>query len=420
MVCSGTGARKLRQVPKVSIITLFHNRWDLTWLYVRQWRAAGPDARDVELVFGDCGSADGSEAIAAEAADVAQVSLFKENLGFSKGNNALARKARGDLLVFLNNDVHLPQGWLEELAAVFAQRPSLGVAGNVQFSVRARAIDHAGIFFDASGRPFHFRPPAAALPGPGFFKVPAVTGACMAVRRNLFEELGGFDEGYRNSYEDVDLCMRAREAGADVGLAARSAIWHYVSASPGRYDSEDANAARFAGRWSEQASRLGQIKPPALDAVDRESGAHPVLVAEEALQVFFPSATGYSEADSSLLLYPRNRSAQIEVPLPAKLDASVFPLRLDPSNGRGRFWISGLSLRRGGETKPFWAVEGPGLGDVCEISGTSRVVPGGPELCIESVGNDPQILVRPPAGLLGRAGRLCLGIRLRSETSETR
>ena len=221
-------------MPKISIITLFHNRWGMASQYVRQWRGARGDPGGVELILGDCASSDGSAEVAASAGDIADVTLFRENLGFARGNNALAKRAKGDLLVFLNYDVNLVPGWLEGLVSVFSGRPDLGIAGNVQISVRGRLTDHAGIFFDPAGRPFHFRPPVAVLTKLGFLRVPAATGACMAVRRDLFESLGGFDEGYRNSYEDVDLCMRAHASGAGVGLAGRSVIWHQVGSSPGR------------------------------------------------------------------------------------------------------------------------------------------------------------------------------------------
>jgi GT2 family glycosyltransferase len=409
--------------PEVSVITLFHNRWDLVRLYIRQWRSARPDPGKVELIFGDCASTDGAAAVAATAADIADVALFPKNLGFARGNNVLARKARGRVLVFLNFDVHFTPGWLEELVAVFSSgrspksgRPGLGVAGNVQFSVKARLTDHAGIFFDPAGRPFHFRPPAGALTEMGFFPVPAVTGACLAIRRDLFAKLGGFDEGYRNSYEDVDLCLRARAAGAEIGLAARSAIWHHVSSSPGRYDAEEVNAARFAERWAETARGLSKIQPPALPVPAAGEGIHPALAADETIQVYFPSRDGYSEARCAHYLYPRNVWARIDIPLPTGLDAKAFPLRLDPSRNPGRFSVAEVALRQGCEGPVVWLAGGAALAGICRVSGTCRLLPGGPEMNVESLGEDPQLLLDLPSEILSAADGLVLEIRLLTDS----
>jgi GT2 family glycosyltransferase len=403
MACSRANSSKLQSLPNVSILTLFYNRWDLAHRYVAQWREAGVDPGEVQLLLGDCGSTDGSADVAASAADIADVTLLPGNLGYSGGNNLLAKKARGRLLVFLNYDVHFTPNWLEELVAVFSGRPGLGVAGNVQLSVRARATDHAGIFFDASGHPYHFRPAAALVPALGYFPVPAVTGACMAVRRELFEGLGGFDEGFRNSHEDVDFCLRARARGVEVGLAARSTIWHHVGSSPGRHESEAFNASRFEERWAKDAASLASAQPPELAG---GPGIHPVLAADETLRVYFPSTKGYSEKDTALLIYPRNRWVDVELPLPAALDTSLFPLRLDPTQKSGEFRISGISLRREGESRPFWEIEGERLAGSCPASGTCTVRNTGRELVFESTGNDAQVLVRIPPEVLSGPARI--------------
>jgi GT2 family glycosyltransferase len=402
-------------VPKISVITLFHNRWDLGRRFLDQWRGARLDPGEVELVLGDSGSTDGSAEIASQAADMADVTLFSGNLGFARGNNLLAGRASGELLVFLNYDVCLVPGCLEGLAAVFCDRPNLGVAGNVQLSVRARVTDHAGIYFDPSGHPYHARPPAASLMGLEFLAVPAVTGACMAVRRSLFEKLGGFDEGFRNSYEDIDLCMRARASGKEVGLAAGSTIWHHVSSSPGRFDAEEANAIRFADRWTAEAIALSRILPPVLDG----PGIHPVLAAEDTLQVYIPSDSGYSEENSASTIYARGRWVDVDVPLSAGIDTAIHGLRLDPTRNPGSFRISKLCLRREGEAVPYWESGGAGLAAACRPSGTCGLRPGGSGLEFDSLGDDPQVLIQLPKGCRREAGRLWLTATIWNDCPET-
>jgi hypothetical protein len=240
----------------------------------------------------------------------------------------------------------------------------------------------------------------------------------MAIRRELFESLGGFDEGYRNSYEDVDLCMRARASGAGVGLAARSAIWHHVSSSPGRYNSEETNAVRFAERGEREAIALSAIHPPELPVGAGQGAVHPVLAAYETLQAYFPSALGYSEEDSATLIYSRSRWEEVEVPLSPGFDAKVHPLRLDPAKSRGRFRLSRISLRIEGESRPFWEATGSLLAGACRPSGTCRLQSSGGELCFESDGDDPQLLIRLPADGWGRKERIWFAASLWSDCRE--
>jgi hypothetical protein len=86
-------------------------------------------------------------------------------------------------------------------------------------------------------------------------RVQAVTGAALALPRELFQRLGGFDEGYTNGLEDVDLCLRAQGQGEPVLCQPQSTLIHFTSQTPGRFAAEAANALRFAARWK------GHIRP---------------------------------------------------------------------------------------------------------------------------------------------------------------
>jgi GT2 family glycosyltransferase len=147
---------------------------------------------------------------------------------FSAMNNAAVRTAANDALLFLNDDVvALEPGWLETLLA-HVVRPYIGIAG-AKLVYSSGAIQHAGIAVGCGEGTIHY--------GRGTFRsdlwrwleltrdVSAVTGACMAIRRELFLELGGFDERFPVNYNDVDLCLRARAAGyrviVDPGVVLR-------------------------------------------------------------------------------------------------------------------------------------------------------------------------------------------------------
>jgi GT2 family glycosyltransferase len=151
---------------------------------------------------------------------------------FAQMNNRGAKAASGDYLVFLNDDVEpLSAGWLGEMLAQ-AQRAEIGVVG-ARLLYPSGAVQHAGIalgLMDGTGHPHR------GTLGGGFWRwsetarnVSAVTGACMAMRRAVFEELGGFDPRFPVNYNDVDLCLRARRRGYEVICEASAVLRHYES-----------------------------------------------------------------------------------------------------------------------------------------------------------------------------------------------
>lgn len=177
----------------------------------------------------------------------------EENLGFAKGCNQGARSARGRCLIFLNNDMIALKGWLEPLLTALETNTKVGVVG-AKLIYPDGTIQHAGIVVGnapAPLTPFHIwrgKPrdyPAANQPR----TCQAVTGACFGIRKDLFEELGGFDEGYLNGYEDVDLCFRAREIGFEVLYIPSSELIHFESKTEKRFLHEGANEIRLNAKW---------------------------------------------------------------------------------------------------------------------------------------------------------------------------
>jgi O-antigen biosynthesis protein len=155
---------------------------------------------------------------------------FEGPFNFSRMNNLGARAARGEVLVLLNDDTEpLDAAWLERLVAE-ACRPEIGVVG-ARLLYPSGRIQHAGIamgIMDGAGHPGcgELRPP--------FWRwveltrnVTAVTGACMAFRRSVFDELGGLDPLFPANYNDVDFCLRARRAHYEVVCHADAVLRHY-------------------------------------------------------------------------------------------------------------------------------------------------------------------------------------------------
>jgi GT2 family glycosyltransferase/glycosyltransferase involved in cell wall biosynthesis len=173
------------------------------------------------------------------------------NEGFSRANNLGARQATSKYLLFLNNDTLATEGWLEAMVDIAERDPRVGVVGIKQVFPYTNRIHHTGIIFTADLRPQHIYPHAdASSPHVNREReYQAVTGSCLLVPRDLFEACGGFDEAYRNGYEDIDLCLTVRRRGRTVVCCTSRCIHHYGQISETRTADDDRNAERLAVRW---------------------------------------------------------------------------------------------------------------------------------------------------------------------------
>ena len=244
---------KSEQTRVCSIIISVCNRGELTRDCVTAL-AALDGLPDYELIVVDNGSTDGTaEFLAQLGGDVRSVTNA-ENLGFAKACNQGAALARGKYLVFLNNDTIPRPGWLNALVMEAEGDASVGIVGS-KLLYPDGTIQHAGVVRDCRYLlPYHiyksFAGEHPAVNQRREFQI--VTAACLLIRRALFEEVGKFDEGYRNGLEDADLCLKVRERGYQVVYQPRSVVVHLESQTPGRKTHEAANAARFLDRWGGQ------------------------------------------------------------------------------------------------------------------------------------------------------------------------
>ncbi len=153
-------------------------------------------------------------------------------------NNRAVAATDADILCFLNNDMEvISERWLAELAAL-AARPEIGVAGATLWFPDGR-VQHAGVAFTAYGVPMHLFRGADRATAPFYLRAlrsqPAVTGACLAVRRTVFEAVNGFDETFAIGFNDIDFCLRVRETlGLPTVISPLSELLHKESASRGR------------------------------------------------------------------------------------------------------------------------------------------------------------------------------------------
>jgi len=171
---------------------------------------------------------------------------------WSRFNNAGAASARGEYLLFLNDDIEVKGAlWLHTLLE-HAQSPAVGVVG-AKLLYPDGKIQHAGQYLsDGHGR-HAFRFAEGDSPGPfGLASVSreviAVTGACQLMHRRVFERLGGFEEAHGIVNNDLDFCLRAWQAGLSVIYTPHAALLHHELASRARLD-DAYDEARFSSAW---------------------------------------------------------------------------------------------------------------------------------------------------------------------------
>lgn len=172
----------------------------------------------------------------------------RKNVGYARGCNLGAAVAAGDIVVFLNNDTEPLDGWLAPLVEAFND-PDVGIVGAKLLYPDGR-VQHAGVDIYRDDHDVLTGVHAASSLADVGRPVQAVTGACMAVRSELFDTLGGFCEEFWNGYEDVDLCLAARSGGWTIRYEPRSVVVHHESASgPERWTKVRENIALLQQRW---------------------------------------------------------------------------------------------------------------------------------------------------------------------------
>jgi O-antigen biosynthesis protein len=185
--------------------------------------------------------------------DGVQVLYDARPFNWSELNNAAARVASGDVFIFLNNDIeaHDP-GWIDVLSAQ-AMRGDVGAVG-ARLLYPDRRVQHCGVVIGVGGAADHL---LAGLDEdqPGYLNMAvstrecaAVTGACLATRREVFERLGGFDEALGVDLNDIDYCLRAQRDGLKILYEATAELIHHESPSRG-FAGGARDIRQFIERW---------------------------------------------------------------------------------------------------------------------------------------------------------------------------
>lgn len=199
---------------------------------------------------------------------------------YSSINNYGVQYARGEHILLLNNDTEvISPDWLEEML-MFSQRPDVGAVGAMLY-YPDDTIQHAGIIVGLGGVAAHSHKHFRRGDG-GYANrlalaqnLSAVTGACMMLRREVWDQVGGLDESFVVALNDVDLCLRIRQAGYLVVWTPYAELYHYESKSRGYEDTPDKKARfadekeRFKLRWKQEIARGDPYYNPNL-TLDKE------------------------------------------------------------------------------------------------------------------------------------------------------
>jgi GT2 family glycosyltransferase len=188
-----------------------------------------------ETILVDNGSTDGTGDFVRETFPWVRIVALPENLGFTGGNNAGVREARGRVVALLNNDTVADPGWLRALVAGLDPAAGFALATSLVVYMHDPAIvDSAGDGMLRAGGAFKRHHGGSASAVATSQEVFGVCGAACAMPKAVWEELGGFDERFFFSHEDVDLSYRARLLGYRCRYVADAVVHHHGSRTIGR------------------------------------------------------------------------------------------------------------------------------------------------------------------------------------------
>lgn len=229
--------------PRLSVVIPTHDTRELT---LRCLETLEPEMGRAEIVLVDDGSRDGTMEAVLARYPAMRVVRHDTAEGFTRSANAGLARAGGDVLLLLNSDTEVNGDSLPRLLEAFAASPRLGVAsprlanpdGSPQWS-GGRTPTLLWLLLLASGLPAalagvpgyrHLRPVRSEAGG----RIDWVTGAAMAIRRRTWEEVGPLDTRFRFYAQDLDFCLRAKDAGWQVHLVGESRVTHVGGATIGQ------------------------------------------------------------------------------------------------------------------------------------------------------------------------------------------
>jgi GT2 family glycosyltransferase/glycosyltransferase involved in cell wall biosynthesis len=285
--------------PTISVVILNYNKPYLTYATVKALLRAKTSVT-YEIIVLDNGSTPGNAATLASFNLLISLVRLNENRFFGEGNNIAAEMARGEYILFLNNDVFIEDDTLDRLHCAFKSSSKIGATGPI-FEYPNRVLQEAGAFIAKDGSVYQRGKGAIDFDVSQLAplsEVDYVSAACLMLKRETFLALGGFDLRYDPAYyEDSDLCLRLLDQGLKTVLVRDCRVVHIENATTASAENKDISGSDASGslterhraifltRWQkwladrrpQNLPRLPTFKP--LTLVDHDSGGQqqPVL-----------------------------------------------------------------------------------------------------------------------------------------------
>jgi GT2 family glycosyltransferase len=223
----------LSHLPSVSIVILNWNGKH----YLQQFLPSvlATSYPDFKIIVADNASTDGSVAYLTQNFPQVEILIFEQNLGFAKGYNEALKKITADYYVLLNSDVEVTPGWLAPMVEVLQQHESFAACQPKILAYKQKQMfEYAGAcggWIDGFGYPFsRGRVFDICEEDKGQYndvqEVFWTSGAALLIRRNVFHQVGGFDEFFFAHQEEIDLCWRMQRAGYKSFCCPQSVVYH--------------------------------------------------------------------------------------------------------------------------------------------------------------------------------------------------
>ena len=249
--------------PVVSIVIPVHGKIEFTLGCLKAIQASSPK-KSFEIIVVDDKSEDQTASTLGTLRGI-RVITNEKNLGFIKACNRGAEVAKGEFLVFLNNDTQVLPNWLDELVETFRLVPDAGLVGAKLIYPDGTLQEAGGIVWNDASAWNYGRGDDPRKPEYNYLReVDYCSGACIMVPKELFSRLGGFDEWYAPAYgEDSDLAFRIKKVGRKVLYQPMAEVIHFEGVSSGTDLAQGiksfqvTNGQKFLERWHSALSSHG-------------------------------------------------------------------------------------------------------------------------------------------------------------------
>jgi GT2 family glycosyltransferase len=232
-----------------SIIIPTWNNWDFLHQCIQ---SIIKYTKNYELVIVDNGSEDETVKNLRSLDNLkGQLVINKENKGFAIACNQGARTAKGEILIFLNNDTIVTENWADNMYKCLQEEEKCGIVGAKLIHPVKGTIQHSGVerWYDGTPNHIYFGKDQNYWLANKRLEYFAVTGACLMTPKEIFNKAKCFDERYLNGWEDVAYCNTVKKMGFKIFYEPTAKVYHYESRTSGRYNTENNNFNLYMRDW---------------------------------------------------------------------------------------------------------------------------------------------------------------------------